>query len=101
MAESDSATNTGTVAETNPTIPSVPSQPLPIDEPEPECDPVDDLTTITFRQACYSFLESRKPFLHPRTYRDYMYCVKWLAEFFGTKRLPEITAFKMPGARGA
>jgi hypothetical protein len=92
MTENNSATNEGTVAETNPTISSVRSQPLPIDAPEPECDAVDDLTTMTFRQACSSFLESRKPFLHPRTYRDYRYCVKWLAEFFGTKRLPEITA---------
>lgn len=52
----------------------------------------DDLLTMTFRQACDAFLESRKPFLHPRTYRDYEYCKKWLIGFFGTKRLPEITA---------
>jgi hypothetical protein len=80
------------MADSNPTIPEVPPQLLPIDAPEPECQPNDDLSTMTFRQACYSFLESRKPFLNPRTHRDYLYCTKWLAEFFGTKRLPEITA---------
>jgi integrase-like protein len=47
---------------------------------------------MTFRQACTAFLESRRPFLHPRTYIDYQYCAKWLIEFFGSKRLPEITA---------
>src|ERR1700674_3620766 len=71
---------------------------LPIAEPSvPDNQPEqpatnDDLLTMTFRQACDAFLESRKPFLHPRTYRDYEYCKKWLIGFFGTKRLPEITA---------
>jgi integrase len=72
--------------------PTLPAEPLPIDAPEPEREAPDDLSAMTFRQACYAFLESRKPFLHWRTYKDYRYCVKWLAEFFGTKRLPEITA---------
>ena len=80
MAETNSTTKEETVAETNSIILDVPSQPLPIDAPEPECDAGDDLSTMTFRQACYSFLESRKPFLHWRTYKDYRYCVKWLAE---------------------
>jgi integrase len=92
MTENNSATNGGTVAETNPTIPSLPSQPLPIDAPEPQCEPADDLTTMTFRQACYSYIESRKPFLRERTWRDYLYFTKRLIDFFGTKRLPEITA---------
>ena len=80
------------MAETNPTIPTVPSQPLPIDAPEPWCDEADDLSTMTFRQACHAFLESRRPFLSPRTWRDYQYYTKHLSDLFGTKRLPEITA---------
>ena len=80
------------MAETNPTIPTVPSEPLPIDAPEPECDEADDLSTMTFRQACHAFLESRRPFLSPRTWRDYQYYTKHLSDFFGPKRLPEITA---------
>ena len=39
------------MAETNPTIPTVPSQPLPIDAPELWCDEADDLSTMTFRHS--------------------------------------------------
>ena len=71
---------------------AVPSQPLPIDAHEPHCDAADDLTTMTFRQACQAFLESRRPFVHPKTHRGYKYNIKALNEFFCDKRLPEITA---------
>jgi integrase len=80
------------VAEHNPTIPEVPPQPLPIDAPEPKRDAADDLSTMTFRQACHAFLETRRPFLSPRTWRGYEYFTKRLCDCFGTKRLPEITA---------
>jgi integrase len=92
MAEEQLRNEGSNVAETSPTSPGFPPPPLPIDEPEPLAEAVDDLATMTFRQACESFLESRKPYLHPHSYKDYKYCARWLAEFFGTKRLPEITA---------
>src|SRR5438034_9419713 len=57
------------------------------EQPIASTDETCDLASMTF-----SLLESRRPFLHPRTYRDYVYCTKWLAHFFGRFRLPEITA---------
>lgn len=71
------------------TIPLLPQAPVSIETDTPDTD---DLAQMTFRQACKAWLESRRPFLHPRTYRDYGYCTKWLIKFFGDKRLLEITA---------
>jgi integrase len=51
----------------------------------------DDLGSMRFPQALALFLEMRKPFLHPRTYRDYTYCSKWLNQYFGNFLPSDIT----------
>lgn len=50
------------------------------------------LTQLGFRIAAFTWLESRKPYLSPRTVRDYTAYVETLATFFGETRLQEITA---------
>lgn len=52
----------------------------------------DDLGSMPFTQALNLFLEMRKPFLHPRTVRDYHYCSKYLNQHFGHLRPNDITA---------
>ena len=66
------------------------TKPLLAIEPLPEPD--DNLGSMTFRQALATFLETRKPFLHPRTVTDYKYCSEHLGNFFGHLRPGEITA---------
>ena len=50
------------------------------------------LRDLAIAEASEIFLETRKPFLSPRTVKDYQYCRKWLADYFGAKTLREITA---------
>jgi integrase len=50
-----------------------------------------DLGSMPFREALALFLQMRKPFLHPRTVRDYEYCSKWLNQHFGNLRPIDIT----------
>ena len=64
---------------------------VPREDPESFTDE-NDLGSMTFRRAILTFIETRKPFLHPRTYRDYLYCTKWLIKFFANHRPNEITA---------
>jgi integrase len=51
-----------------------------------------DLSALTFAQAAPLWLESRRPYLAPRTYQDYAKYIVSLDRFFGVMRLPEITA---------
>ena len=67
----------------------------PLDEivlPSAETQEELDLGSMTFRNALATFLETRKPFLHPRTLCDYQYWSKHLNNFFGHLRPNEITA---------
>jgi integrase len=54
-----------------------------------------DLGSITFRNALAIFLESRKPFIGSRTYRDYEYYSKSLNVAFGHLHPNEITALQI------
>src|ERR1700720_3569953 len=50
------------------------------------------LAVVTFAVAAEQWLETRKPYLHPRTYLDYQHHIKTLNKYFGEMRLPEIDA---------
>jgi integrase len=49
------------------------------------------LTQLGFREAALAWLETRKPYLSPRTYKDYTDYIKTLSLFFAEIRLVEIT----------
>jgi integrase len=51
-----------------------------------------DLAQLPFAEAATAWLETRRPFLSPRTNIDYKNYIITLALFFGETRLPEITA---------
>jgi len=48
------------------------------------------LTQSAFQEAASAWLETRKPYISPRTHEDYVNYVKILAGFFGEMRLTEI-----------
>jgi integrase len=48
------------------------------------------LTQSTWTIAAEAWLESRRPYISPRTYRDYSDQIRILARFFGEMRLTEI-----------
>jgi len=48
---------------------------------------------LEFQKAAPEWLATREPFLHPRTHREYQFCIKTLMPFFKRKRLVEITAY--------
>jgi integrase len=48
------------------------------------------LTESTFSHAAEAWLETRKPYIGPRTYTDYSNYIKTLGAFFSEVRLPEI-----------
>lgn len=48
------------------------------------------LAQAGFQEASVAWLESRKPYIGPRTYEDYRNYLKILGEYFGSLRLPEI-----------
>lgn len=50
------------------------------------------LTEMPFREAAAAWLETRKPYIGPRTYQDYTDYIKILSVFFESIRLPEIDA---------
>jgi hypothetical protein len=50
-----------------------------------------ELAQLPFVQAARAWLETRKPYLHPRTFLDYQHHVKTLGKFF-CARLLEIEA---------
>jgi integrase len=50
------------------------------------------LTQSTWTIAAAAWLESRRPYLSPRTYGDYKHKITILAQFFGSLRLTEISA---------
>jgi len=54
--------------------------------------PTVTLTAVPFADAAKAFLETRKPYLAPRTFRDYSDYVKTLSAFFAELRLGEIGA---------
>jgi integrase len=49
-------------------------------------------TQLTFRDAALCWLETRKPYLAPRTIEDYGEYIKTLSLFFSEMRLPQIEA---------
>jgi integrase len=51
---------------------------------------VSALTTLAFQAAAETWLETRRPYLSPRTYSDYASYVRILNAFFGEMRLTEI-----------
>lgn len=50
------------------------------------------LTQSAFSQAAKEWLESRRPYISPKTYHEYELNIVTLGKFFGEMRLPEITA---------
>lgn len=50
------------------------------------------LTQLRFADAGQVWLETRRPYLSPKTFHEYTFNLKTLALFFGEMRLPEITA---------
>lgn len=50
------------------------------------------LTELGFADAARAWLESRRPYLSPRTQSDYFDYIKTLSTFFAETRLPEITS---------
>src|SRR5215469_8298476 len=58
----------------------------------PELTHTQLLAQSDFKDACAAWLESRKPYISPRTYRDYVSYVRILDSFFAPLRLPEIGA---------
>jgi integrase len=50
----------------------------------------DVLVSVSFDVAAQQWLESRRPYVSPRTFLDYSNYIKILAAFFGEMRLPEI-----------
>jgi integrase len=55
----------------------------------------DDLGSLPFAQALRTFLAIRRPFLTPKTARDYVYASKRLIEFFAHTTPNEITSFQI------
>jgi integrase len=51
-----------------------------------------EIESKPFREAAASWLETRTPFISPRTFFDYTKYIKTLSLFFGEQRLNEITA---------
>lgn len=49
------------------------------------------LTQVAFQQAALAWLETRKPYLSPKTYHEYSLQITTLSKFFGEVRLTEIT----------
>jgi hypothetical protein len=52
----------------------------------------DVLVSSSFEQAAQGWLESRRPYLSPRTFYDYATVVTVLTRYFREMRLPEIGA---------
>lgn len=52
---------------------------------------VSALTQLAFRAAAETWLETRRPYLAPKTFHEYGMNIKTLSAFFGEMRLPEIT----------
>lgn len=50
------------------------------------------LTSASFEDAALAFLETRRPYIAPKTYHEYRLSIKPLAKFFGALRLQDITA---------
>lgn len=50
------------------------------------------LTQCPFLEAAEAWLESRKPFLSPKSHHEYTLNIKTLAKYFGELKLPEITS---------
>jgi hypothetical protein len=65
------------------------------------------LCQLEFGAAARAWLETRRPYISPRTQRDYDQYIRILEPFFGEMRLPEITTDllrayqRMRQARGA
>jgi integrase len=52
--------------------------------------PTPALTQLPFVAACEAWLESRRPYISPKTHHEYKLNIKTLAAFFGELRLQEI-----------
>src|SRR5690242_11054991 len=50
-----------------------------------------DLAKMPFQNAAESWLETRRPFLAPRTIKDYEEYIRTLTKFFSEVKLPDIT----------
>ncbi len=53
---------------------------------------VSNLAELPFRRAAEAWLESRKPYISPKTRHEYTLNIKTLAKYFAELKLPEITA---------
>ena len=53
---------------------------------------IDDLGSKPFREAIWEFLETRKPFIRPKTYHEYKLNAKTLIASFGNLQVREITS---------
>jgi integrase len=74
-----------------------PSESQPIGEvtlvaPEPDAVSREILREMPFPQAAKLWLESRRPYLAAKTFREYGSIIRTLTRSFGKMRLPEITA---------
>jgi len=54
-----------------------------------------ELKHLPFSEALGLFIESRKPYISPKTYREYRFNLKPLSRFFGDTKLERITADKI------
>lgn len=52
--------------------------------------PTTALTQLPFKSACEAWLESRRPYISPKTFHEYQLNVKTLSAFFGELRLTEV-----------
>lgn len=52
--------------------------------------PTSVLTQLPFAQACEAWLESRRPYLSPKTHHEYRLNINTLSAFFGELRLSEV-----------
>src|SRR5580765_6309970 len=64
---------------------------VPLVFPSPQTEDDDCLAEMTIATASKVFIESRRLFISPRTYKDYGYVRKPLSEWFGQKKLRDFT----------
>jgi integrase len=79
------------VAENNPTIPEVPSQPLPITRPFP-AQASFQIGQMCFPLAAEAWLATRTDRISGKTFHEYELNIRTLSKFFGQTKLDEITA---------
>lgn len=74
---------------------NMPESIVPFPSPTVELTDDDSLADMTICQSSEIFLQSRKPFISPSTYKDYGYDRKRLTNFFAQKKLREYTGLDL------